>query len=182
MRNFGFQRHKQKVSRFWIPYYIKEQYNGQGKRRICFVACFTAHEANLSCNKSAYCRLRKVESSSTFCKRICTSCEFYRPKAKAFCSKKRNSHVKRDSPVIFFQSESNMHATWTNLICCETGLNVGGKIRNVFVVRFTVALSIHGANHSQKRNIMIKHFIIQLDLRLFPSPQRVNTCTCTCSL
>ena len=155
MRNFGFQRHKQKVSRFWIPYYIKEQYNGQGKRGIvllqnelnrafsltwpasmqiywnkwnllykkrvqrppdwfgtptwppfhCFgtptwppwrhvktlysdVACFTAHEANLSCNKSAYCRLWKVESSSTFCKRICTSCGFYRPRQKCFAGRK----------------------------------------------------------------------------------------------
>ena len=44
-----------------------------------------------------------------------------------------------------------MHATCNNLICSETALNVGGKMRNFFVVRFTVALSIHGANHSQKR-------------------------------
>ena len=57
-----------------------------------------------------------------------------------------------------------MNATCNNLICCETGLNVGGKIRNVFVVRFTVALSLHGANHSEKRNIIIRHVIIQLDL------------------
>ena len=34
------------------------------------------------------------------------------------------------------------------MICCETGLNVGGKMRDVFVVRFAVALSIHGANRS----------------------------------
>ena len=65
-----------------------------------------------------------------------------------------------------------MHATCTNLICCETGLNVDGKMRNLFVVRFTVALSIHGPNHSQKRTIIIKHFIIQHDLSFFHSPQR----------
>ena len=49
-----------------------------------------------------------------------------------------------------------MHATCTNLICCETGLDVDGKMLNVFVVRFTVALSLHGANHSQKRTTMIE--------------------------
>ena len=37
-------------------------------------------------------------------------------------------------------------------------------MRNVFVVRFAVALSIHGANRLGKRNIIIKHFIKQLDL------------------
>ena len=63
------------------------------KRHYRDVACFTAHESNLSCNKSACCRLRKVDSSSTFCKKICTICAFYRPKANLFCSKWRNSHV-----------------------------------------------------------------------------------------
>ena len=119
---------------------------------------------------SACCRMRKVvaevDSCSTFCKKISTSCtRFTGPRQTCFVA----SDV---TPTYFFLSESNMHATCTNLICCETGLNVGGKMRNVFVVRFTVALSIHGANHSQKRNIIIKHFIIQLDLLLFPCPQR----------
>ena len=52
-----------------------------------------------------------------------------------------------------------MNANCNNLICWETGLNVGGKMRNVFVVRFTVALNIHGANHSTENTIIvIKHF------------------------
>ena len=127
------------------------------------VACFTTHESNLSCNKLDGYRLRKVESSSTFCKKICTNCaRFTGPRQTCFAASNvtRKARLLRNS----FQSESNMQATCTNLICCETGLNVGGKMRNVFVVRLTIALSIHGANHSQKRNVIIKHFIVQLDL------------------
>ena len=51
------------------------------------VACFTTHESNLSCNKSDGYRLRKVGSSSTFCKKICTSCaRFTGPRQTCFAA------------------------------------------------------------------------------------------------
>ena len=42
-------------------------------------------------HKSGFCRLQKVESTSTFCNETCTRCAFYRPMANLFCSKSRNS-------------------------------------------------------------------------------------------
>ena len=58
------------------------------------VARFTTHESNLSCNKSVCCRLQKVvaevESCSTFCKKICTTCaRFTCPRQTCFAA----SHV-----------------------------------------------------------------------------------------
>ena len=72
------------------------------KRAFCFtllqnelntdVARLTTQESNLSCNKSRCCRWQKVVAESrvldvTFCKKICTRCAFYRPKANLPCSK-----------------------------------------------------------------------------------------------
>ena len=80
------------------------------------IARFTTHESNLSFNKSACCRLRKVVaekvgSSSTFCNKICTCGALYRPMANLFCNKWRNSHEKHDSCVIF----SNQKSVFTQL-------------------------------------------------------------------
>ena len=96
--------------------------------------------------------LEKVDSSSTFCNKLCTCCVFYRPKANLFCSNWRKSPVRRDCVILSNQKstvEVSTLATCNNLICCKTGLNVGGKTHNTaamfwnklrdFVGRFTVA-------------------------------------------
>ena len=75
--------------------------------------------------------LQKVESSSFFCDKICTCCVFYQPKANLFCCKWRNSHVMAWLLCNFIQSEIRIHATCNNLICYQTGLNMGGKTRNI---------------------------------------------------
>ena len=51
------------------------------------VARFTTNESNLSCSKTGYIVMQKVESSYTSCNRICSCCTFYRPKANLFCNK-----------------------------------------------------------------------------------------------
>ena len=54
------------------------------------VARFTTHQSNLSCNKInkvvAGCEklLQKVQSSSTFCNKICTCCAFTGPRQTCF--------------------------------------------------------------------------------------------------
>ena len=59
--------------------------------------------------------LQKVESSSTFCNKICTCCASYRPKANLFCNKWRISRVGSDSHVILSNQKSVFKqpaATW----------------------------------------------------------------------
>ena len=83
------------------------------------VACFTTHgqtciatkEVVVGCEKL----LQKVESSSTFCNKICTCCASYRPKANLFCNKWRISPVRSDSHVILSNQKSVFKqpaATW----------------------------------------------------------------------
>ena len=87
MRNFGSQSHKQKRFRFRIPDYIKEQYNGQGKRGICFAAkrieqSFFTHVASIYANLLEQKKSFALEKSSTSTGLVCdtnmaavTSCE-----------------------------------------------------------------------------------------------------------
>ena len=84
------------------PCTLKMRVKGPQNRAPCFatllqnelnndVACFTTlvqtclatKEVVAGCEKL----LQKVESSSTFCNKICTCCAFYRFKANLFCNK-----------------------------------------------------------------------------------------------
>ena len=55
--------------------------------------CLTTNQFVASCQKL----LKKVESCSNCCNKICTCCSFYRPKANLFCNKWRHSSVWLDS-------------------------------------------------------------------------------------
>ena len=78
-------------------------------------ARFTTHvQTSLATNQIvAGCEnlLQKVESSSTFCNKLCKCCAFYGLKANLFCSNWRNSSVWRDSRVIL----SNQKSVFTEL-------------------------------------------------------------------
>ena len=81
---------------------------------------FTTQESNPSCNKSGCCRgresklLQKVERGSSFCKKICTCCAFYRPKANLFCNRWCNYCLWRNSCSILSNQKSvfTQFATW----------------------------------------------------------------------
>ena len=76
---------------------LQNELNGGVARFTTHVqTCLVTNEENAGWEKL----LQKVESSSTFCNRICKFCAFYRPKANMFCSKWRNSRVWHDSRVI----------------------------------------------------------------------------------
>ena len=45
----------------------------------------------------------------------------------------------------FIQSEISIHATWNNLICCRTGLNVGGKRATLHFNSFCSNVAKQGA-------------------------------------
>ena len=84
------------------PCTLKMGVKGPQNRAPCFatflqnelnndVACFTTHVQTCIATKEvvAGCEklLQKVESSSSFCNKICTCCAFYRFKANLFCNK-----------------------------------------------------------------------------------------------
>ena len=84
------------------PCTLKIRVKGPQKRATCFstflqnelnndVACFTTHVQTCLATKKVVLGyeklLQKVESSSTFCNKICTCCAFYWFKANLFCNK-----------------------------------------------------------------------------------------------
>ena len=75
-------------------------------------------------------QVAKIESSSTFCNKLCKCCAFYPPKANLFCSNLRNSCVWRDSGVMLSNQKSVFTQLAVTFVFFETGLNVGGKTRN----------------------------------------------------
>ena len=76
-------------------------------------------------------QVAKIESSSTFCNKLCKCCAFYPPKANLFCSNLRNSCVWRDSCVMLSNQKSVFTQLAVTFFFFETGLNVGGKTRNI---------------------------------------------------
>ena len=116
------------------------------------VARFTTKESNLSCSKKGGIVMQKVESSYTYCNRICSCCAFYRPTANLFCNKWRKSRVWRDSRAILSNQKSvftQLATTWFvarqilkratsffNTFC----INVAKKRLHVFVARSTETL------------------------------------------
>ena len=69
--------------------------------------CLTTNQLAVRCEKW----LQKVESSSTFCNKLCPCCTFYRRKANLICRKWRNSCVWCYSLVIL----SNQKSVFTKL-------------------------------------------------------------------
>ena len=57
--------------------------------------CFAAYQVFAVCKML----LQKVESSSTFCNKICTCCAFYRPKSNLFCSASDGTPVNGVTPA-----------------------------------------------------------------------------------
>ena len=95
------------------------------------LSVFTAHAQTCFARYQifAVCKmlLQKVESSSTFCDKICTCCAFYLPKSNFFCTASDVTPVCwRDSRLIL----SNQKSVFKQL-CCLTGLNMGGKTRYI---------------------------------------------------
>ena len=76
--------------------------------------CLATNQVFAGCEKL----LQKVESSSTFCDKICTCCAFYRPKANLFCTKWHESSVWRDSCVILSNQKSVFTQLAATFICC----------------------------------------------------------------
>ena len=89
--------------------------------------------SNMSCNKSglAGCEklLPKVESSSNFATKSVHVARFIGPRPANVTY--FNSPVRLESRVIFIQSDVSVHTTCRKLICCKTGVNVGGKTCNI---------------------------------------------------
>ena len=104
-----------------------------------FVLRFSAHESNLSCNKSGFSMVRKVvaESREKFYL-LQQSLYMLRilPAARQTCKKEHNSHIWGDSCVYYpFRSQYSYHANCSNPICFKTGLTVGDKTRNIALTR-----------------------------------------------
>ena len=91
---------------------LQNEFNGN-------VACFTTHWLKLSFNKSG-------------CSKICTwyVARFTGPKQTCFTASDVNP-VYGVTPTKFYPIRSQYSTTCKNLICCKTGLNVGGKTCNV---------------------------------------------------
>ena len=89
----------------------------------------TTHESNLSCNKSACCKLREYWLQRSNAIHAVTSLA-----ARRVCL----GPVKRATLYRFYRKSrttldllQHICATWKNLICCKTGLNVVSKTRNI---------------------------------------------------
>ena len=83
-------------------------------------------------------KLQKVESSPAICNKSlhASCCAFYRSKCKAnlLCSKIHSSRVWCNLSVILFNRKSvftQFGSSCNKLICCKTGLNLGGKTLNI---------------------------------------------------
>ena len=71
-------------------------------KRIKSQTCLATNQVLAGCTNV----LQKVQSSSTFCNKTCTSCAFYRPKEDLSCRKWRNTRVWRDSRLILSHHKS----------------------------------------------------------------------------
>ena len=78
-----------------------------------YVSRFTKQTSPATNQVAARCErlFQKVESSYTFCNKLCTCCAFYRPKTNLFCKEWRNSRAWRDSRVRL----SNQKSEFTQL-------------------------------------------------------------------
>ena len=65
--------------------------------------CLAANEVAAGCENL----LQKLESTFTFCNKICTCCAFYQPKANLSCRKWRKSGVKLVSAAAVFWMSRN---------------------------------------------------------------------------
>ena len=130
--------------------YIVRYWSGQQKRATCFATLpqnelksdftrFSAHVHTclvaLSGCPGCVKLFQKVESTPSFCNKICSCCSVILPaQVKLACSKWRNSCVWPGFPVILSSEKSVFTpATLATLatLCCKTGLNVGGETCNI---------------------------------------------------
>ena len=125
---------------------LKVRKNGQQKLANCFatlrqnelksdVANFTTYEPNLQKIRLLHvakgcCR---EHSSSTFCNKLCTCRAFYWPKANLFCSKWRNSRVRRDSRLMLSNQKSVPTQCATTWFGARQVWLVGSKKRNIAI-------------------------------------------------
>ena len=164
--------------------YIVRYWSGQQKRATCFATLpqnelksdftrFSAHVHTclvaLSGCPGCVKLFQKVESTPSFCNKICSCCSVILPaQVKLACSKWRNSCVWPDFPVILSSEKSVFTPATLATLCCKTGLNVGGEsatslfnsfcrnVRNKIQVMLPVFGSSSYHKNRWNRNLMIR--------------------------
>ena len=98
-------------------------------KKLC--CAFTTHMQQIRLLQVAKRLLQKVESSSTFYNKTYTCCAFYRP--DCFAASDVTLVYGVNSRLLLSNQKSVFTQLAANFICCKTGLNVGGKTRNIAI-------------------------------------------------
>ena len=128
-----------------VQFVLRHNTAKQVKKRCCMFyywhsTCLATNQVVARCKKL----LQKVESSSTFCNKICTCCVFYLgPRQTCLAASDASySWLWPDSHIIL--SNPFQKPVFTQLAafftCHKTGLNVGGKMHNIALQHIFAAM------------------------------------------